>query len=186
METFEPKPTYEEQLAWLDLVGMMAQPSDKEMIKAIKENVIAVRNYEKALDNELRFSFIRDRDQAFNDLLAYGEAKMMTLDELVKLIDAGSGTPGDYERIKAYADGEQDVKRFKEALGFIEQQNPEVPFVFRADELNPREELVIDNRLKQLQGELRFELSRKKQFRSQQAIDHCHKSISNLKKWKRL
>lgn len=131
------KPTYEEQLAWLDLVGLMATPNDKEMIKAIKENVIAVRNYEKALE--------------FNSERA----------ELNQSLDA---IHLNWAKLKQHI----DVK----------------PFVFRAEDLNPREELLIDNRIKQLQGELQAQLSLKKQFRSKQAIDHCHTAINNLKKWK--
>ena len=162
------KPTYEEQLAWLDLVGLMATSKDQEMIKAIKENVIAVRNYEKALDNELRPSFIRDRDQAFKDLLAYGDAVVRQ--------------PMSVE-IQTF----NESKELTDAIESINANYPESdrPFVFRADELNPREELAIDNRIKQLQGELAAQLSTKKQFRSQAVIDHCHKSINNLKKWKK-
>jgi len=183
------KPTIKQQLAWLDAHG------DNDIIRAIKENVIAVRNYEKALDNELRPGFIRDRDQAFNELLAYGEVKMMTLDEIVNEIDKVPNSEVNYELLKTYAEGKQYVEALDSmhlSWTKLEQYNDVEscniidvkPFVFRADSLNPREELAIDNRIKQLQGELRFELSRKKQFRSQQVIDHCHTSINNLKKWK--
>lgn len=170
MEAFEPKPTYEEQLAWLDAHG------DNEIIRAIKENVIAVRNYEKALDNELRPSFIRDRDQAFKDLLAYGEAQIMTLDEFSKLTDVvASNNEVNHELLKTYADGEQDVETYKKAIGFTTSDR----------NLNLQwEHSVINNRIQKLQAELSYELSLKKKLRSQQVIDHCHKSINNLKKWK--
>lgn len=69
------KPSYEEQLNWLDLVGLMATPKDKEMIKAIKENIIAVRNYEAAIGKELE-PVGKDIDQAFEDLVAFGEASV--------------------------------------------------------------------------------------------------------------
>lgn len=140
------KPTYEEQLVWLDLVGMMAQSSDKEMIKSIKENVIAVRNYEKA-----------ELNQALDNIHV------------------------NWMKFKTYAESGQNVDAYKEAMGLDDSP---CTFVFRADKLNPREESLIDNRIKKLQAELQFELSRKKQFRSKQAIDHCHTAINNLKKWK--
>lgn len=164
------KPTIKQQLAWLDAHG------DNEIIRAIKENVIAVRNYEKALDDELRPSFIRDRDQAFKDLLAYGEAQIMTLDEFSKLTDVvSSNNEVNHELLKTYAEGEQDVEAYKEAMGFTPSER----------NLNLQwEHSVINQRIQKLQAELRFELSRKKQFRSQQVIDHCHTSINNLKKWK--
>lgn len=74
-----------------------------------------------------------------------------------------------------------ETQEYKEAMGLDDSP---CTFVFRADKLNPREESLIDNRIKKLQAELQFELSRKKQFRSKQAIDHCHTAINNLKKWK--
>lgn len=163
MEAFEPKPTYEEQLAWLDMVKLIYS-EDPEMIKAIKENVIAVRNYEKALDNELQ-PVQKEIEAAFDDLVAYGETRQ----------------PGDFIKFNNLA----IVKR-EDVIEALNDNYPESgrPFVFRADKLNPREELAIDNRIKQLNGELQAQLSLKKPFRSQQVIDHCHKSINNLKKWK--
>lgn len=84
-------------------------------------------------------------------------------------------------KFKTYAESGQNVDAYKEAMGLDDSP---CTFVFRADKLNPREESLIDNRIKKLQAELQFELSRKKQFRSKQAIDHCHTAINNLKKWK--
>lgn len=183
MEAFEPKPTYEEQLAWLDMVQLIYS-EDPEMIKAIKENVIAVRNYERAIEKELQ-PVQKEIEEAFEDLVAFGEARQPMVVEIqtfnphsAELNQALDNIHANWMKLKTYAEGEQNVQSYKESMGLNK------PFVFRADKLNPREELAIDNRIKQLQGELSFELSRKKQFRSQQVIDHCHNSINNLKKWK--
>lgn len=46
MQTNFEKPTYQEQLDYLSSLG------DSVMIRAIKENVIVVRNYEKATDSQ--------------------------------------------------------------------------------------------------------------------------------------
>lgn len=46
MQTNFEKPTYQEQLDYLNSLG------DSVMIRAIKENVIVVRNYEKATDSQ--------------------------------------------------------------------------------------------------------------------------------------
>jgi hypothetical protein len=46
MQTIFEKPTYQEQLNYLSSLG------DSVMIRAIKENVIVVRNYEKATDSQ--------------------------------------------------------------------------------------------------------------------------------------
>jgi hypothetical protein len=46
MQTNFEKPSYQEQLDYLSSLG------ESPMIRAIKENVIAVRNYEKATHSE--------------------------------------------------------------------------------------------------------------------------------------
>lgn len=46
MQTNFEKPTYQEQLDYLSSLG------ESTMIRAIKENVIAARNYEKATHSE--------------------------------------------------------------------------------------------------------------------------------------
>lgn len=147
MEEFKPKPTYKEQLDWLDMV-QVTFPEASEMIKAIKENVIAVRNYEAAIGKEL---------------------------EPVR------------KEIDVVRQEKSETQQFIEELRYIEQLPEEFqPTTRHKGGLNPREQLLVDNRIKQLKGELQAQLSLKKPFRSQQAIDHCHKSIENLKKWKSL
>lgn len=47
-QTIFTKPTYEEQLAWLN------QQGDSAMVRAIKENVIAVRLHETVINNKTR------------------------------------------------------------------------------------------------------------------------------------
>lgn len=188
----EPKPTYEEQLDWLETIKLL----NPEMIKAIKENVIAVRNYEKALEKELeqpeRKKILND---AFYDLLEFGETIMPPpteeeLAQIQKLVTKGKDV--ELDCIEAYAEGKQDIEAYKKLMlphepspnSFINIDWSNIkPFVFRADELNPREESIINNRIKQLQGELRSQLALKKQFRNHAEITNCHKSINNLKLW---
>lgn len=169
MEAFEPKPTYEEQLAWLDMVQLIYS-EDPEMIKAIKENVIAVRNYEKAIEKELQ-PVQKEIEEAFEDLVAFGETKGIPLPEdYVDFKDIGVFM-GSCELNQSIDNIHTDWLKVKT---HISDRNLNLQW----------EHSVINNRIQTLQAELRSELARKKQFRNKQVIDHCHKSINNLKKWK--
>lgn len=163
MEAFEPKPTYQEQLDWLDMVQLIYS-EDPEMIKAIKENVIAIRNYEKALEKELQ-PVQKEIEEAFEDLVAYGEARLPMVVEI--------------QTFDPYSE------ELNQALDNIHINWLKLKTHISDRNLNLQwEHSVINNRIQTLQAELRSELARKKQFRNKQVIDHCHNSINNLKKWK--
>lgn len=193
-------PTLKEQMEWLDLIKGLLHSDNAPMILAIKENLIAVRNIEMAIDIELA-PLAPHIDQAMKDLFERGEATidykalgLSTEKPLLQFfeVDPDTGDTVHFDReatMKAELDSYMKQSHLDQIVTTIEsierynENNPEKPFEFRSEFLNDRERNVLKSRISKLQEEIQFQYQLPKVLRRPRGIKEAQERIATLKKW---
>lgn len=203
-------PTLKEQMEWLDRIKRLLHSDNAPMILAIKENLIAVRNIQVAIETKLD-KINPAVEQAFKDLVERGECivdyrslGLSTEKPLLQFFE--DEDTGDTMQKLTYADvqkGCEDLyaKEVEELDSYMKEthldqiittiesieryneNNPEKPFEFRSEFLNDRERNLLSGRIERLRQQVQREYSIPKSLRRPGSIKAAQERIATLKKW---